>query len=316
MFALCIESSHKKGMGHLFRALNFVKCLQANSEAYIVFINNDASACEILGSKGIRFETVDLVETESDWETALIRKYGITVWVNDRLDTELRHAKRVKESGVKLITLDDRGDGAELSDINVAALQFGLEAEIRGKIVLTGIEYLILNREIKKYRRLRTKAEKLFVTLGGSDTYGVTVKVVEILKRLGKAATVHTGPSFAHHRELKEASYGGDFNLIGRVPSLLETFYSHDLAVTGGGMTPFEANASGLPCIIVANETFEVKNGRFLESLGSSVFAGFHAEMDETVFGRVLDMERMSSVGLNRIPLDGTEKIYRRIKAL
>lgn len=316
MFALCIESSHKKGMGHLFRALNFIDCLQANNEAYVVFVNNDASACEILRSKGIRFETVDLSDTESGWETELIRNYGVTVWINDRLDTALRHAIRVKDSGVKLVTLDDRGDGAGLADINVAALQFGQEDRLEGKVVLTGIEYLILNREIKKYRRLRKKAEKLFATLGGSDTYGVTVKVVEVLKRLGKAATVHTGPCFAHRRELEEASSGGDFNIIGRVPSLLETFYSYDLAITGGGMTPFEANASGLPCIIVANETFEVKNGRFLESLGSSVFAGFHANMDETVFEREIEIERMSSAGIKSIPLDGAEKIYRRIKAL
>ena len=198
MFALCLESSHKKGMGHLFRALNFIECLRANNEACVVFINNDEPACEILGSKGVRFEIVDLADTASGWETPLIRNYGVTVWINDRLDTELIHAKRVKESGVKLVTLDDGGDGASLSDINVAALQFGCEEEIKGKTVLAGIEYLILNKEIKKYRRLRKKAEKLLVTLGGSDTYGVTAKVVEILKRLGKSATVHIGPSFAH----------------------------------------------------------------------------------------------------------------------
>lgn len=316
MFAICIESSHQKGMGHLFRALNFIESLQSNKETYVIFINNDSIACEILRAKGIRFEIVDFADTESGWETGLIRNYGVTVWINDRLDTDIKHAKQVKGAGVKLVTLDDRGDGAGLADVNVAALQFGQEAELKGKVVLTGIEYLILNRDIKKYRRLRKKAEKLFVTLGGSDTYGVTVKVVEILKRLGKSATVHTGPSFAHHRELEETSYGGDFNFIGRVPSLLETFYSYDLAVTGGGLTPFEANASGLPCIIVASETFEIKNGRFLKNLGSSVFAGFHADMDETVFGREFDIERMSSVGLNRIPLDGAEKVYRRIKEL
>lgn len=316
MFALCVESSHKKGMGHLFRAMNFIECLRAHNEAYVVFINNDEAACEILGSKGIRFETVDLSDTASGWETPLIRRYGVTVWINDRLDTEPAHAKRVKESGVKLVTLDDLGDGAELADINVAALQFGLEAEIKGKTALTGIEYLILNREIKQYRRLRKKAGNLLVTLGGSDTYGVTIKVVEILKRLGKSATVHIGPSFAHHGELRKASSGGDFNVIGRVPSLLEIFYSYDLAVTGGGMTPFEANASGLPCIIVANETFEARNGRFLETIGSSLYAGFHEEINEAIFEKEPAIERMSSMGLANIPLDGAEKVYGRIMEL
>ena len=81
-------------------------------------------------------------------------------------------------------------------------------------------------------------------------------------------------------------------------------------------MTPFEANASGLPCVIVANETFEVKNGRFLESIGSSLFAGFHEEINESVFEKEPAVERMSSIGLSNIPLDGAEKVYGRIKEL
>ena len=40
---------------------------------------------------------------------------------------------------------------------------------------------------------------------------------------------------------------------------MAEEMSRHDLAVTGGGMTPFEANAAGLPCIVVANETFEIQ---------------------------------------------------------
>lgn len=303
-------------MGHLFRALNLIECLKANGETFIVFVNDDPAALAVLAAKEIRSETVNLLNTDNDWEGQLIQKFGVTIWINDRLDTDRVHSKRVKAAGIKLVTFDDRGDGSEFADINVAALPFGRDAGLKGKEVLLGIDYLILNKEVEKYRRPRTKGEKLFVTLGGSDTYGVTVKVVEILKKLGRAATVHTGPSFTHRRDLAAAASGGNFSFIGRVPSLIETFYSYDLAVTGGGITPFEANASGLPCIIVANELFEIENARFLEKLGSSLFAGFHEEMDKAVFEGELEIERMSAAGLNRISLDGAEKVYRRIKEL
>lgn len=315
MFALCIESSHQKGMGHLYRALNFIDCLNSKNESSIVFINNNETALEVLKTRGILFETVDLTDCVGGWETGLIAKYGIDVWINDRLDTDIRHAGNIKKNGVKLVTFDDRGGGAELADIHVAALAFAREGQPKGRKVLAGLNYLILNKDIAKFKRVRKKAGNIIVSLGGSDTYGVTLKVVEILKGLKKKATVHIGPSFRHRKEL-EAMINEDFCVISNVPSLIEEFYQYDLAVTGGGMTPFEANASGLPCIIIANETFEVPNGRLLSEIGSSVFAGFHEDINTDFFGMEFDIEKMSIAGMDALKLNGVENIYRQIRSL
>lgn len=315
MFALCIESSHQKGMGHLYRCLSFIDSLNDNNETFIVVINSDSTACNILRSKNIMFETVDLSDYDSDWETNLCRKYNINIWVNDRLDTDARHAQNVIKNNIKLITFDDTGGGAELADLHVAALSYSTKGIPKGKKSLTGVEYLILNKEIIKYRKIRTKIENIIVTMGGSDTYGVTLKVIEILKGLHKRATIHLGPSFMHHQEL-EAIIDDSFSIIKHVPSLIATLSEFDLAVTGGGITPFEANAAGLPCIIIANETFEIQNGLFLDSLGSSVFAGYFIEINSDIFKSTLDIEKMSIAGINAITINGAKNVYRQILLL
>lgn len=315
MFALCVESSHQKGMGHLFRTINLIDVLNVNNAQYIVIINNNKIACEILKSKAIPYETVDLADYESNWERALIAKHGIDVWVNDRLDTDIRHVWNIKSSALKIVTFDDRGSGAELADIHVAALAFAREGQPKGRTVLAGLDYLILNKDIAKYKRVREKVENIIVSLGGSDTYGVTLKVVDILKGLNKKATLHIGPSFMHHKELEMAA-NDNFSIINKVPSLMATFYEYDLAVTGGGITPFEANASGLPCIIIANEIFEIENGKFLDELGSSVFAGYHENINVGSFNMDLDIEKMSMTGINSISLNGAENVYRMIQSL
>lgn len=303
------------GMGHLFRILNFIECLISKREDFIVFLNDDSTALEILKSKGIKYEIVDLKDKGSDWETSLIERCGIDIWINDRLGTEINHSQNVKKNNILLITFDDNGAGAEMADIHVAALAFSKEAFPKGKKILSGIDYLILNKEIAKYRRLRKNQENIIVTLGGSDTYGVTVKVAGILKELGKKATLHIGPSFRHYSEL-EALMDSNFQIISRVPSMAETFYNYDLAITGGGITPFEANASGLPCIIIANEVFEIANGHFLEGMGSSVFAGYHESINISLFRKELDIEKMSRIGINTIPLEGAENIYKEIQTI
>lgn len=307
MLALCVESSHERGMGHFFRALNLFGCLERHRVPAVFVINLHAPSVQILSKRRLPFEIVEFHDFASRWEQRLIRSLGIRIWVNDRLDTDRRHAQTVKDAGILLVTLDDRGSGAEFADMNIAALAFEDAAMLRGKRVLHGLNYLILNPEIESFRRHRTKAEKILVTLGGSDTHGVTKKAAAILGRVGKTGTIVLGPGFDPDQTWVEPAAG--FSIKRSVPSLIQEFSHFDLAVTGGGITPIEANASGLPCIVVACEAFEVPVGRHLERLGSSVYAGFHRSIDERVFSEHLDVSAMSRAGLDQIPLDGAERI-------
>lgn len=315
MFAICVESSHKKGMGHFYRALNFIDYLIDKDERFIFFINDNNIASTILDERKIQYEVVDLNDYETNWESTLVKKYHVDVWINDRLNTDIRHSKNICRNNVKLITFDDNGDGAELVDINFLGLEFKNNGMLKGKKVLTGINYLILNKEISKYQRLRIKCEKVLVTLGGSDTYGVTVKVVSMLKKLGKSADIFIGPSFKHEKELKSIA-DDKFYIRKNIHSLIEAFSNYDLAITGGGITPFEANASGLPCIIVANEYHEIKNAQYLEQLGSSRFIGYHEDINKNSFNLNLDIKKMSEVGIQCIHVNGVENIYNKIKEL
>lgn len=303
-------------MGHLFRMLNFSEYLKNQHETFIFLINDNQKTKKILESKHINFEIVDLDDITSNWESAIIHKYGIEYWLNDRLDTCEQHARNIAKNGTKLITFDDLGSGAKYSHINICGLFFNHDT-LEGKSVLKGVQYLILNSEIDRVKRERTALQKIIVTLGGSDTYGVTVKVVKLLKQNNIAATIHLGPSFAHEKELAE-ELNENYSLIRQVPSLITELNRYDLAITGGGVTPFEANASGLPCLIIANELFEIPNGQFLEKIGSSKFLGHHENINESVFENLqnLDLEHMSKKGMESIHTDAVKQIYKEIKKL
>ena len=84
---------------------------------------------------------------------------------------------------------------------------------------------------------------------------------------------------------------------------------------TGGGITPFEANASGLPCIVIANEKFEIPVCKRLEKLGGSVFAGFRNEINNEIFKK-LDIYSMSNNGLRNIPLNGLYNIINKLNSI
>ena len=312
MFAICIEASHSKGMGHLFRMLNFSKFLKTKNKDFIFIINNNEELINILKSHDIAFEIVNLDDDKRNWEQNIASRYNIVYWVNDRLETTKQHALNVNQSNIKLITFDDFGTGANLSDISIYGL--ANKGNCQGKKILQGVEYLILNDEIDIYKKSRFSIKNILVSLGGSDTYGVTIKILKLLKKHHIQATIHIGPSFLHNNALKQ-ELTSDYKVKAYTPSLIKEFSNYDLAFTGGGITPFEANASGLPCLIIANELFEIENGYFLESVNSSRFLGYYQDIDETIFSNLncLDINLMSQNGMQILNTNAVEKIYENI---
>lgn len=315
MFALCIESSHARGMGHFYRALNLADGLAKAGLTYTFFLNDHVPSRQILMERGVSHRVVDLEDFTGNWEASLILQHGITLWLNDRLDTNVRHAENVKATGIPLVTFDDRGTGAVLADLHVAALAFDAQEQLAGARLLRGADYLVLNPQISDYTRLRQQCSSILVTLGGSDTYGVTVKVVKLLKEMDLTATIVVGPAFMHMAMLDEVLTEG-FTLKRGVPSMIEEFYRHDLAITGGGITPFEANASGLPCMVIANELFEIPVGVALQKLGGSCFAGHHESLSRPLFSADLPLEHMSQAGMRNIGLQGAQRVIGVLREL
>ena len=299
-------------MGHLFRMLNFSKFLKTKNKDSIFIINNNEELIKILKSHDIAFEVVDLNDHKRNWEQDIASRYNIVYWVNDRLETTKQHALNVNQLNIKLITFDDFGTGANLSDISIYGL--ANKGNLKGKKILWGVEYLILNDEIDLYKKLRTGVKKIIVSLGGSDTYGVTIEVLKLLKKYHIKATIHIGPSFLHKIELKQ-ELTSDYKVKAYTPSLIKEFSHYDLAITGGGITPFEANASGLPCLIIANELFEIENGYFLEGINSSRFLGYYQNIDEAILSDLncLDIDLMSQNGMQILNTNAVEKIYENI---
>jgi spore coat polysaccharide biosynthesis predicted glycosyltransferase SpsG len=313
VLALCIEASHARGMGHLFRALALAEAVESQGGIVRFYLNAFAPAEALLHARGRRFETVPLLE--DGWEPDVIRRDGIRTWVNDRLDTTAAHAASVSGAGARLATFDDRGAGAGQSDLNIVAIPATSNEPLAGKRVLRGIANLVLDPAIARLRRPRSRLESLVVSLGGSDTYGVTLDVVRALKARGMGATVILGPGFAHEAELVAIADTG-FTLKRNVPSLAEEFSRHDLAITAGGVTPCEANAAGLPCIVIAAEAWEVRTGEMLEALGGSRFAGPRHQIDFCILDQLPDVAAMSGAALAHVPADGAARVAREILAL
>ena len=316
MLGIGIEASHSRGMGHLFRVLNLLPALREAGIAYHIFINRDEVSEDILDREGVRYTAIDYDKPER-WVADAVARFSLTGWYSDKFETSIALASELHAQGVKLAVVDDHGEGASLADVHFAPMLFDKKKEeIPGKVVYTDLKYIVLNPEIQIYRRIRKNPEdgrkpKILVTLGGSDTYGATCTVVRKLIERGYGADIVLGPHFADEEKLRQIIAGRlDCRIDRGVPSMIEKMSHYDLAITGGGMTCFEANASGLPSVIVANEPHEILTGQQMESYGGSRFAGFHSKIEDAAFDLAsIDIESMSRAGMEAVPVDGAKKV-------
>lgn len=304
-------------MGHLYRSITLADELSRRGGAVRFLVNDHAPSLEVLAQRGFTFESVDIALQVGGWEGETVRRLKASVWINDRLDTDAAHVERVKATGTAVVTFDDRGSGAALSDLNVAALVFDPQVvgRLQGARVLNGVDFLVLNPGIARFRRPRTLVRSVLVTLGGADTYGATVKVVRLLKGKSWQVTVVLGPAFVHHDALA-AVLPSHFEVKHGVASMAEEMARHDIAVTGGGITPFEANAAGLPCLVLANEFFEIPVAQALERMGGCRYIGHHEAINTSVFEHSIDIRGMSERAMAAVGLQGVDKVATAVHEL
>lgn len=322
---LSIKASHARGMGHLYRGLNLAGGLKAEGDGVSFVINNDERSMGILKDEGYSFDIVDYGVT--GWEGAIIERRKPATWINDRLDTVDAHAKEVLKKGVALFTFDDHGSGASLAKKNFLAMDLApVERFPNG---LYGPEYMILNPAISAHRKKTREfkgALKVLVTLGGSDTYGVTPRAVSALKGVSEIEVeIVVGPNFAHSDELTEAasSLGGGARIHRTVPDLIACMSAADLLICGGGVTLFETAALGVPACAIANESHEVSIIGWFERNGFAKDLGFHAgpfeaRLKSAVEGLVSDrsrLSRMSEAGKALVDCDGLKRVLKELRS-
>ncbi len=318
MYVIAIESSKSRGMGHFFRSLLYAEHLKSIHEQFVILINWDERPVRILKEKNIPFRIVDYAD-ESDWQTPIIEEYGADVWLQDKFETTAQMAWNIKNNSILLCVVDEFGPGAELCDLHFAGMIYLTGHTVKGRKIFKGAEYVILNPEIDKYRKLRTSISNVIVSLGGSDPYGMTVEVVKELSKTNLSVEVVIGPDFDYRKELEEANIR-NYPVLQNIPSLIAEFSKFDFAITGGGVTCCEANSCGIPVVIIANAPHEIHTGAFMQSKGGAIYAGSYEGWNREVISRISNLERtqieqMSKAGMVNFDTKAVERIFTVIKS-
>lgn len=289
-----LDADHHRGMGHLYRMLALADRFAADGIKCTFVLRTNEVAAGILLDKGYDYRLYPANYSEESIIGEDISKNAIPeLWIFDVLSTSEETIECVKKRDVPVVCFDDMGGGLAKADVVINAI-IGISESQKdypaNKVkVLNGADYIILNPDIlklSKQDRLIWDKLKVAITMGGSDTYGTTVKLARVLSEIttiNLEVVFFLGPHFQHNRELENvtASFAHHCTVKRAVKNLHANLLDSDVVICGGGQTLFELCYLGFNILALANEVHEEKTIEYLSRHNACINIGsIHKEVN------------------------------------
>ena len=314
------EGGRRTGLGHVRRCLSLAQAFQILGAQSLFLLDGDPEVSELVSAVG--FETTrirsehDLVDT-----ICLCSDYGADVIVADSYALSTSYFRGLSESFGTVVVLDDLAD-RELPVkyvVNGSAKADQLRYQVGPQTsFLLGPQYILLRSEFSMMptRTHSTHVRRVLITLGGSDTNNLTLRLMQwVARTLGSVKQdVVVGPLFenreALHHEAKMSA--GSIVLHHNPQNMRNLMLTADLALCGGGQTTYELAAVGTPSIAIQTAENVTGNLKGLSSMGTLVWVGdaHDVDLESKLIAELLalsvDMSRRAAMsGQGRALVDG-----------
>jgi len=291
------DAGTQMGTGHVMRCLALAQhwrdaggevmfVTACDTPALLERLNAESSALLEPGADpASEADALDLVR--------LARRHGAVLIALDGYHFSPDYQRAVKTAGIPLLLFDDEGNRPDyfadlLLNQNAHARQELYGERARGARLLLGTQYALLRREfssrVGEPRSIPRQADKLLITMGGSDPDNVMEKTIRALSACRtKPSEVRALVGAANpHRQSLEAAVadsGVAVKLEEPTEDMAEIMAWADFALTGAGTTLWELAFMGVPFAMLELVDHQRKVAAAVDAQGAGVNLGWHASL-------------------------------------
>lgn len=298
------DGGRRVGLGHVVRCLALADELRERHGLGITFaVAEDEIGGQKIRESGYAVRVMDdgAAQDEAAWLKSVLDATSAACLIMDfRTDLERRHVEDWRKSGILIVTIDDPSDRRLAADLAfyppVPQVKRMDWTGFTGKLY-SGWEWVILRHQFEVARSRKLEHENntqgsvlspppcILVTMGGSDPWGLTPKVVCALLSLDRAISlvVVVGKAYAHIPELREllVKGGQSYELREDVQDMAELMRSCDLAVATFSMLAYELVACGVPALYLCPTSDHAYSAEGFVESGLGVSLGFAAAVQD-----------------------------------
>lgn len=276
------EGGQTAGLGHVRRCLTLGWALERHGCKVEFAVTANGGAGEFIRRDGFSVATVSAKDNLDLAETLKVAdRLRADVLVVDTY--EVRYFDAVDAASC-VVVLDDVADRALPVDmvvngtIGASQLRYRTLPQTR---LLLGIEYVLLREAFcgGPARAIRPEVQRVLITVGGMDSWGLTPRLMEWMRQTLSSATIEVvaGPFFSEQllTDIEMAAQRSGMTLIHRAPAdLRDLMLFCDLAITGGGQTTYELAATGTPAVAIRMAENQTLNLEGLATRGALHWTG------------------------------------------
>lgn len=294
------DASTHLGAGHVMRCLALAQAYLAQG-GEVTFLGSwandalqrriEATGCQALALDAVHPDPVDRRTTLHTLERLHTTSLSTTPWlVLDGYHFDSAYQQAIREAGFAVLVLDDNAHLATYNanivlnqNIHAATLRYHAQTDTH---LLLGPRYALLRPEFSVWRdwqrSIPPRAQKILVTLGGSDPANVTQRIAQALCQVDVEAleiTVVLGGHYRHQFSPGPEARGWTWAVRHQVTDMAPLMAWADIAVAAGGSTCWELACLGLPTalVVLAENQRQVAQG--LDAAGVSLQLGWHADL-------------------------------------
>ncbi len=265
------DASFTMGTGHVMRCLALAQAWQDEGGSCVFALAEITPAVE-QRLRSEKCEVVSVVAARGSQQDAacvvdLAAKNQAAWVVVDGYQFDVAYQRTLKAAGLRVLIVDDGGRcGSYCADLVLDQGPDASEVPYRNRETYTrlllGTQYVMLRREFTAWRDWKREipplAQRLLVTIGGSDPEGLTSRIIEALRALATplATTVVVGGSNPRRAELQRANdkTPSSIHLVCDPPNMPELMAQSDLAVICAGGTLWELLYMGCASLIYVRD--------------------------------------------------------------
>lgn len=300
------DASVQIGTGHVMRCLTLAQAWQQIGGCAVAVMSLSIHQLEQrLVQEGVTIQSITAVPgslEDAEATIAIARQVSAQWIVLDGYHFDAAYQQRIKAAGLRLLLLDDYSQAAHyyadlILNQNVSAQEDWYQHREPYTQLLLGTCYVLLRQEFLAYQQWSRShpdvAQKILVTLGGSDPDNATLKVIQALQQLEQSdleVRVVIGGANPHIVSLQTIANHCQFpvKLQQNVTHMPELMAWADVAIAAGGTTCWELAFMRLPALLLILAKNQQAIVQELEKLKAFMSLGWYNHISEYEAGNCI----------------------------
>lgn len=313
------DASSTVGYGHFSRCLSICEKLASTHDWKIHFaMLNSLNASKRFKNLGYEVFNKTMPKyssnEEGSWLKSLVKSLDISVLLLDvRSELPLSTIKELKKSGIIIVTIDDPSNRRIFADLAfyppVPQVHEMKWDKFMGELY-SGWDWIPLKSTILQARNKKNSLKKstnqsVYITMGGSDPAGLTLKVLHAIDSLKNIfdTNIIIGPEFSDISKLNRflSSSKRQYKIINGGYDISEIILHADIGIISFGVTAYELASLGIPTIILSLSDDHFKSASVFENESMSINLGNYKNLSDEIIRRNLLKLLKSKIKLKKM---------------